>query len=92
MDDPILNFISEIEPDNQQDIISILNFLGTMAIGCKNLKLDDLSKLYSERLNQFVILLHKFGYKNTRRLKGVGVSGLQTLLTKAFYNLRIFNG
>jgi len=89
-DDSILIAISEVTANDTDDIIKIMNFLAAMSIGCKKLELDTLSKLYSDRLNKFVVVLYKLGYRSNKRLKGSKLSGIQTLLSKAFYNLRVF--
>jgi hypothetical protein len=75
---------------DEDDIIRMLNFLGTMSIGCRKLKLDGLADLYSKRLSYFTSLISKFGYKHGKRLSGTKTPGLANLLSKAFYNLRIF--
>lgn len=75
---------------DEEDIIKMLNFLGTMSIGCRKLKLDSLADLYSQRLTYFASLINKMGYKHGRRFSGMKSPGISNLLSKAFYNLRIF--
>jgi hypothetical protein len=94
-EDSIIQFLTEeinnnVHVTDQDELILMLNFLGTMALGCRRLKLKDISSAYSNRLNMFVILLQKLGYKSKSRTKSSSLSGLQSLISKAFYNLRVF--
>ena len=72
------------------EVTQTMHFFATFSIGCRKVGLDDLSDLYSKRLNYFVYLATKMGYKYGKRFSGSKTPGLQTIFSKSFYNLRIF--
>ena len=82
----LANSIKE-EGIERREIIVILRFLGTFAISLRRMGLEDMSDVFGDRVNAFAFLIHKLGYTHAKRLKGVTTSGIDTLISQAYYNL-----
>lgn len=48
-------------PD-EKELIEILTFLSIFAIGCREMKLDNLAETYDKRINMFVLGLDRIGF------------------------------
>ena len=71
----------------KDEIISILSFLGSFAVNCRKAGLEDLADIFSNRVNSFAYILHTLGYKHGKRMKGSTTSGIETIISQAYYNL-----
>ena len=81
--------IFENKPPNKKEAITILNFLATFSIGCRELGLIELSDLLNKRAGIYYCILLRCGYKHTRKIKSNPMFSISILLTQAAYQLGI---
>jgi len=76
-------YFEEKKPPTRDEVFAMVRFMSTFSIGCSRLGLLEHTNRWGERLETYIIMLRKLGYKDGRYWGGRREQGLSTILERA---------
>ena len=73
----------EKKPPTRDEVFAMVRFMSVFSIGCSRFGLAEQATKWGDRLEKYIVMLRKLGYRDGRYWRGRKEQGLSTILERA---------